>query len=50
MPFYGRGWSLKSSDDTSVGASCTGPSKAGEFTNAAGMLAYYEVKRISSRW
>jgi len=50
MPFYGRGWTLKSSGDTSVGASSTAPSKAGEFTDEAGMLAYYEVKRISSRW
>lgn len=40
---YGRGWTLVSASNNSVGAPCSGPSPAQPYTREAGVISYYEV-------
>jgi len=47
MPFYGRGWTLQTRYNTSVGAPSSGASRPGEFTRSPGTMAYYEVRLFS---
>lgn len=43
MPTYGQGFTLANPAVNGLNAPASGPSQAGEFTRAAGFLAYYEV-------
>lgn len=43
MPLYGQSFTLESTRNNGLNANAPGPGKAGEFTRAAGFLAYYEV-------
>lgn len=43
MPLYGQSFTLADSKTNGLNAKAPGPGKAGEFTKAAGFLAYYEV-------
>jgi hypothetical protein len=43
MPLYGQSFQLAESSTNGLNARAPGPGQAGEFTRAAGFLAYYEV-------
>ena len=43
MPLYGQSFTLENTRNNGLNAKAPGPGKAGEFTRAAGFLAYYEV-------
>lgn len=43
MPLYGQSFTLENTRNTGLNSKAPGPGKAGEFTRAAGFLAYYEV-------
>ncbi|KAH8339656.1 hypothetical protein KR067_012162, partial [Drosophila pandora] len=43
MPFYGQSFTLESASNNGLNAKAPGPGKAGEFTKAAGFLAFYEI-------
>ncbi|KAL1138265.1 hypothetical protein AAG570_009954, partial [Ranatra chinensis] len=43
MPLYGQGFTLADPNNHGLNAPAPGPSQAGEFTRAAGFLAYYEI-------
>lgn len=43
MPLYGQSFTLENSNQNGLNAKAPGPGIAGEFTRAAGFLAYYEV-------
>lgn len=43
IPTYGRGFTLSDPDQYGYGASRSGPSKKGNYTNDRGVLAYYEI-------
>lgn len=43
MPLYGQSFQLAESSTNGLNARAQGPGQAGEFTRAAGFLAYYEV-------
>ena len=45
VPMYGQSFTLAQSDNNGLNAPAPGPGHAGEFTRAAGFLAYYEVSR-----
>lgn len=51
MPLYGQSFTLENTRNNGLNAKAPGPGKAGEFTRAAGFLAYYEVsiKRDNKR-
>lgn len=44
--FYGRSFQLEDSSCSSPGCAFSGPAKAGECTNSAGTLAYFEIMDI----
>lgn len=44
MPLYGQSFTLENTRNNGLNAKAPGPGKAGEFTRAAGFLAYYEVQ------
>lgn len=44
MPLYGQSFQLEKEAHNGLNANAPGPGQAGEFTKAAGFLAYYEVK------
>ena len=46
MPLYGQSFQLAEASTNGLNARAPGPGEAGEFTRAAGFLAYYEVKRV----
>lgn len=49
MPLYGQSFSLENTANNALNAKAPGPGTAGEFTKAAGFLAYYEIcDRIKS--
>lgn len=43
MPLYGQAFSLTNENKNGLNALAPLPGQAGEFTRAAGFLAYYEV-------
>lgn len=43
MPLYGQSFQLERAEKNGLNAKAPGPGQAGEFTRAAGFLAYYEV-------
>ncbi|KAL1138266.1 hypothetical protein AAG570_009955, partial [Ranatra chinensis] len=43
MPLYGQSFTLSNASNTDLNSPTTGPGSAGQFTRAAGFLAYYEV-------
>lgn len=43
MPLYGQTFTLRNESDFDLNAPISGPGKAGQFTRAAGFLAYYEI-------
>lgn len=43
MPLYGQSFALADQKNNGLNAKAPGPGQAGEFTRAAGFLAYYEV-------
>ncbi|XP_025836304.1 probable chitinase 10 [Agrilus planipennis] len=43
MPLYGQSFQLEKADNHGLNAKAPGPGQAGEFTRAAGFLAYYEI-------
>lgn len=43
MPLYGQSFTLENTRNNGLNAKAPGPGQAGEFTRAAGFLAYYEV-------
>ncbi|XP_022917654.2 probable chitinase 10 isoform X1 [Onthophagus taurus] len=43
MPMYGQAFQLEKADNHGLNAPAPGPGQAGEFTRAAGFLAYYEI-------
>ncbi|XP_037807480.1 probable chitinase 10 [Lucilia sericata] len=43
MPLYGQSFTLENTRNNGLNAKAPGPGKAGEFTRAAGFLAYYEI-------
>lgn len=45
LPTYGRCFSLTDVDQTGVEAPASGPCAAGKYTQEAGFLSYYEVRR-----
>lgn len=45
MPLYGQSFQLAEASTNGLNARAPGPGQAGEFTRAAGFLAYYEVCR-----
>ncbi|KAL5281574.1 Cht3 family protein [Megaselia abdita] len=50
MPLYGQSFSLENTFNNGLNAKAPGPGTAGEFTRAAGFLAYYEIcDRIRSQ-
>jgi chitinase len=50
MPLYGQSFTLADAKKNGLNAGAPGPGQAGEFTRAAGFLAYYEIcDRIFNR-
>ncbi|KAF6212525.1 hypothetical protein GE061_013048 [Apolygus lucorum] len=50
MPMYGQGFTLSDPKKNGLNAPASGPATAGEFTRAAGFLAYYEIcDRVKNR-
>ncbi|XP_044316703.1 probable chitinase 10 isoform X2 [Drosophila rhopaloa] len=43
MPLYGQSFTLENASNNGLYAKAPGPGQAGEFTRAAGFLAYYEI-------
>lgn len=43
MPLYGQSFSLEKESENGLNAKAPGPGMAGEYTRAAGFLAYYEI-------
>lgn len=43
MPMYGQSFRLEKESEHGLNAKAPGPGEAGEFTRAAGFLAYYEI-------
>ncbi len=43
---YGRGWTLRSTSSSGMGAPASGPSPKTVFTNEAGFLAFYEIRSL----
>lgn len=43
IPFFGRTFTLKYSNQTEVGAPVKGPGKEGFYTQHPGLLAYFEI-------
>ncbi|XP_041566012.1 probable chitinase 10 isoform X1 [Drosophila elegans] len=43
MPLYGQSFTLENASNNGLHAKAPGPGQAGEFTRAAGFLAYYEI-------
>ncbi|KAF2898205.1 hypothetical protein ILUMI_07967 [Ignelater luminosus] len=43
MPLYGQSFQLEKAENHGLNAKAPGPGQAGEFTRAAGFLAYYEI-------
>ncbi|XP_044249663.1 probable chitinase 10 isoform X2 [Drosophila takahashii] len=43
MPLYGQSFTLENASNNGLNAKSSGPGQAGEFTRAAGFLAYYEI-------
>jgi len=43
MPLYGQSFQLANANEHGLNANAPGPGQAGEFTRAAGFLAYYEI-------
>lgn len=43
MPLYGQSFQLENTKNNGLNAKAPGPGQAGEFTRAAGFLAYYEI-------
>lgn len=52
MPLYGQSFSLTDSGKRGLNERASGPGQAGQFTRAAGFLAYYEIceKVINGGW
>ena len=48
MPLYGQSFQLAEASTNGLNARAPGPGQAGEFTRAAGFLAYYEVNRMKA--
>lgn len=46
MPLYGQSFTLSDAKNNGLNARAPGPGTAGEFTRAAGFLAYYEVRFV----
>lgn len=46
MPLYGQSFTLSDPKNHGLNAKAPGPGQAGEYTRAAGFLAYYEVQLI----
>lgn len=46
MPLYGQSFTLSDTRNIGLNARAPGPGEAGEYTRAAGFLAYYEVCEI----
>lgn len=44
LPLYGRTFTLRNKDDSSLGAEAKAGGKEGKFTREEGYLAYYEVQ------
>lgn len=44
VPFYGQSFTLSDANVHGLSAPASGPGEAGQFTRAAGFLAYYEVR------
>lgn len=44
MPLYGQSFTLSDAKNYGLNSRAPGPGTAGEFTRAAGFLAYYEVR------
>lgn len=43
VPLYGQSFTLSDPKNNGLNAKAPGPGQAGEYTRAAGFLAYYEV-------
>ncbi len=43
IPLYGQSFTLENTNSSGLNAKAPAPGEAGEFTRAAGFLAYYEV-------
>lgn len=43
VPLYGQSFQLSDAKNNGLNAKASGPGSAGEYTRAAGFLAYYEV-------
>ncbi|KAH8272148.1 hypothetical protein KR018_004032, partial [Drosophila ironensis] len=43
MPLYGQSFTLENTSNNGLNARAPGPGQSGEFTRAAGFLAYYEI-------
>ena len=43
MPMYGRTFTLANAALPGIGATATGPGRAGKYTREAGFLSFYEV-------
>lgn len=46
MPLYGQSFTLADQKNNGLNAKAPGAGQAGEFTRAAGFLAYYEVRQL----
>lgn len=43
IPFFGRSFTLKYSNDSEIGAPVKGPGREGFYTRKPGFLAYFEI-------
>lgn len=51
MPLYGQSFRLEKASNNGLNAKAPGPGQAGEYTRAAGFLAYYEIcHNIKNGW
>lgn len=49
IPLYGRSWTLADPNANGVGAPATGAGNAGQYSQQAGSLTYYEIcQKISN--
>lgn len=46
LPMYGQAFSIADRTNTGLNSKASGKGQAGQFTRAAGFLAYYEVRII----
>lgn len=48
VPLYGQSFQLSDPNNYGLNSKAPGPGQAGEYTRAAGFLAYYEVSEFNN--